>query len=365
MVKVIIIGLIFVALLSIIRAIFFHHEIKTSMIDDLKSEAKILGEYVLSTKQLPLNFNRDVTSFQKLQESTPNQKVYVKYVVVNSHNKENQADAEELKLFDYFLRNKDQKEYFHEYDYKGEVSYQYALPIYLDSNSSLSERTLSVNGPQAMISVRMSNHRGFKNLYGIILKEIFFSLLIIVVMILLLLFLYRNTKKRMSEIDNEANKYAFSDALTGLYNRHYLNHFLEKFTPIQNTEKCFAVLFIDIDDFKNVNDQYGHIVGDCVLKELGQKLQSLTRQEDLLCRYGGEEFLIIISDITKKFVMEKAEHIRISVDEMEFSCQKKKATISIGLSCGKRYDDINKVIEQADKALYRAKTSGKNCIEIF
>lgn len=360
-VKVIMVSLLFIALLSILRAVYFHHEIKNSMLEDIKSEARILTEYILSTENVSLNHHKSPADFKYFKNSDINRNLYVKYVLSHADSEENRADEVEQKLIDYFLHHQDEKEYFDEYISHGEVMYQYAFPVYTKSET---QREKSAK-PQAMVSVRISHEKAFKNLYGLILKEIVFSLITIVMMMVLLIFLYKDTKKRINKIDNEANKYAFTDALTGLYNRHYLDDFLEKFTPIQNPEKCFAVLFIDIDDFKNVNDEYGHIVGDCVLKELGKMLQSITRSEDLLCRYGGEEFLIIISQISRDYVLEKAEHIRKNVDEIKLPCKKEKVTISLGMSCGKNYDNINMIIEQADKALYRAKTSGKNCIEIF
>ena len=178
-------------------------------------------------------------------------------------------------------------------------------------------------------------------------------------------FLYLFVNKEFYRVNNRALNYAFTDALTGLYNRHYLNDFLEKFTSMRKDDTNFAVVFIDIDNFKLVNDTLGHVAGDCILKILASKLKSLTRSKDILCRYGGEEFIIIFSDIPKEKALKKAEHIRSSIQDMLFDCGQHNITISIGLSFGTKEKDINQSIQEADKALYMAKDAGKNCVKVF
>ena len=124
-------------------------------------------------------------------------------------------------------------------------------------------------------------------------------------------------------------------------------------------------MFIDIDKFKQVNDTLGHATGDCMLKILALKLKSSVRPSDILCRYGGEEFIIIISDISKERALAKAEQIRVDIQDMIFDCKQQSITISVGLSFGSRDDDINQVIEESDQALYIAKESGRNCVKVF
>jgi diguanylate cyclase (GGDEF)-like protein len=199
-------------------------------------------------------------------------------------------------------------------------------------------------------------------LYIFFIKEMLLSLVSTVFVIAIL---YIMTKNRIQNINNRAVNYAYTDGLTGLYNRHYLNDFLKKFTPLHKEDTNFAVAFIDIDRFKDINDTLGHGTGDCILKCLALKLKSLTREKDILCRYGGEEFIIIYSDITKKATLEKMEHIRVIVQEMLFNCDHKSITISIGLSFGEKNDDINKIIQESDKALYFAKEAGRNCVKVF
>ena len=198
--------------------------------------------------------------------------------------------------------------------------------------------------------------------YISLLKELSFSFLS-AVFVILILYLFIN--KDFYILKHKAVAYAFTDALTGLYNRRYLNNFLEKFTSLRKDDTNFAVVFIDIDNFKLVNDTLGHVTGDCILKILASKLKLLSRPKDILCRYGGEEFIIIFSDIPKEQALEKAEHIRSNIEGMLFDCEQQKITISVGLSIGTKENDINQSIEEADKALYMAKNAGRNCVKVF
>ena len=127
----------------------------------------------------------------------------------------------------------------------------------------------------------------------------------------------------------------------------------------------FAIAFIDIDNFKEVNDTYGHEVGDDVLQSISKKLLDLTRPNDIVCRYGGEEFLIIMRKISQDIAYDKMEMIRDVVSTLVHQPIDNKVTISIGISIGTENDSIREIIREADKALYTAKNIGKNCVEIF
>ncbi|OHE07163.1 MAG: diguanylate cyclase, partial [Sulfurimonas sp. RIFCSPLOWO2_12_FULL_34_6] len=136
--------------------------------------------------------------------------------------------------------------------------------------------------------------------YIIFFKELIFSVISALVVASIL---YLITKKEIRKINAKARSYAFTDGLTGLYNRHYLNDFLLKFKILRKEGSVFAIAFIDIDKFKEINDTLGHEAGDCILKCLALKLKSLTRTTDTLCRYGGEEFVIIYNDIAKDDIL--------------------------------------------------------------
>lgn len=198
--------------------------------------------------------------------------------------------------------------------------------------------------------------------YIFFIKEFVFS---IISALFVILILYIVTKKEFLKIHTKVRNYAFTDGLTGLYNRHYLNDFLQKFSVLQKKDSFFAVAFIDIDKFKEINDMLGHEAGDCILKCLALKLKSLTRSTDILCRYGGEEFLIIYNDISKEDMLEKMEQIREEVQHHHFKCKHTNITVSIGVSLGNKDDGINRVMQESDKALYIAKSAGRNCVKLF
>lgn len=158
---------------------------------------------------------------------------------------------------------------------------------------------------------------------------------------------------------------AFEDPLTGLYNyRHFeqnLEHELERSI---RTGQATTLMMIDIDHFKAINDQYGHESGNITLIQLGQTLLSALRKLDIACRYGGEEFAIILPStdlLTGTYV---AERIRHTVETMviELDDQTLSITVSIGVASYSPTQEstTHQLIEQADAALYEAKRSGRN-----
>lgn len=160
------------------------------------------------------------------------------------------------------------------------------------------------------------------------------------------------------------------DPLTGLYNRRYLEDFLFKqLHQAERTKASFAILMLDLDHFKKINDTFGHDAGDLVLKELGQILNSDIRLGDIAARYGGEEFVLLLYDIDAQAAKMKAENLRSAISNLQVKYGAQpvgQITASIGISI---YPDDAKspaeVIEAADKALYQAKNKGRNKVILF
>ncbi|HAT2097018.1 TPA: diguanylate cyclase [Legionella pneumophila] len=160
------------------------------------------------------------------------------------------------------------------------------------------------------------------------------------------------------------------DPLTGLYNRRYLEDFLFKqLHQAERTKASFAILMLDLDHFKKINDTFGHNAGDLVLKELGQILNSDIRLGDIAARYGGEEFVLLLYDIDAQAAKMKAENLRSAISNLQVKYGAQpvgQITASIGISV---YPDDAKspaeVIEAADKALYQAKNKGRNKVILF
>lgn len=169
-------------------------------------------------------------------------------------------------------------------------------------------------------------------------------------------------------IDN-INNLAVRDALTGIYNRRYINEKLpiELISSIVN-KKLLSVIMIDIDHYKRVNDTYGHLVGDTVLKTLTGIIQSCIRRDtDWLARYGGEEFLVCLPGAPLRMTVEIAESMRKAIESRAIVSGEHeiKVTASFGVSCRIYTKDNNyeDVIEEADKNLLLAKRNGRNRVE--
>jgi len=168
---------------------------------------------------------------------------------------------------------------------------------------------------------------------------------------------FENLKDKNTQIELIANK----DPLTDLFNRRYIQ-VLQK--NIQNSKFTFGIIMLDIDFFKKINDTYGHNTGDNVLIQFAQILKNETRGDDTVVRYGGEEFLIILQNIPKEFLLTKAEQIRKKIEATHFASVG-KITASLGVALSTIEDDIYRIINHADTALYRAKNNGRNNTQLY
>ena len=150
------------------------------------------------------------------------------------------------------------------------------------------------------------------------------------------------------------------DILTGLSNRLAIEEFVSSFIrETQEYQKVFSIIMADIDDFKQINDLYGHQRGDEVLKEISEIFKSLIRANDHIGRWGGEEFLIVLPQTSYIQAKELAERLRHGVSSYMFKTIGHK-TASFGVAEIEEKDTINSLIEKADKALYISKEVGKN-----
>jgi diguanylate cyclase (GGDEF)-like protein len=160
------------------------------------------------------------------------------------------------------------------------------------------------------------------------------------------------------EIKNKANK----DYLTGLYNRRYLFHIGNKlYEEYKNNDKLFAIAIIDIDNFKTINDTYGHDIGDISLKEVSKILNKNITSNALISRLGGEEFCICFYNRSEKEILDLLEYIRndFEVNIIKIANLELKYTVSIGCSFDFK-NNIDEMINDADKYLYLAKNDGRN-----
>lgn len=186
----------------------------------------------------------------------------------------------------------------------------------------------------------------------------------------------KKIRARMKDIQQEADKAKKSqepaldsmhDALTGLYNRNIYNKRIEEsLAEFERYKTSSALIVCDIDHFKNVNDTFGHKVGDLVLKKIATLIKRNLRKNDFIARYGGEEFVIILSHTHSNEAFKIGEHLRTKISEARFLYNKEKEirlTVSGGISIFREGDNPNTVFERANKALYDAKRSGRNMIK--
>ena len=161
------------------------------------------------------------------------------------------------------------------------------------------------------------------------------------------------------------------DPLTGLYNRRYATEHLDKINSrSQETGKPFALMLLDIDNFKRVNDAHGHPTGDRVLKEFAQRIQDNMRGVDLVSRLGGEEFLVAMPDTTQDEARIAGERLRRVIEQDFFELQSANKhlsiTVSIGVTVGSAEPaEVDVLLQEADQALYASKAEGRNQVTLF
>jgi diguanylate cyclase (GGDEF)-like protein len=159
------------------------------------------------------------------------------------------------------------------------------------------------------------------------------------------------------------------DPLTGLYNRRYMEESLEReIRRADRKKRPLPALMIDIDNFKRFNDTLGHAAGDALLRATGTFLQSRMRKDDIVCRYGGEEFTIIMPESSVEVAQQRAERLREDVKKLDISLNGQflgSVSFSVGLACFPQNGASGEeILRAADLALYRAKSSGRDCVVV-
>jgi len=173
----------------------------------------------------------------------------------------------------------------------------------------------------------------------------------------------------LRQAQNELQEQAIRDPLTGLYNRRYLNETIDReLAHAVRSGYPISFVMIDMDHFKNVNDTFGHMIGDSLLQRFAAQLLNQIRMGDIVCRYGGEEFLVVLPNVTTDIAYQIAERWRRAAQESKFldNGSEIKITISCGIAefplNGGKCDDL---ITVADKAMYHAKAKGRNRVVIW
>lgn len=167
----------------------------------------------------------------------------------------------------------------------------------------------------------------------------------------------------------QTEELAITDGLTGLYvHNHFHQRLAEEITHAIKKNKCFSLLMIDIDHFKDYNDQYGHSAGDSVLKDIAVIIKSLAGKDGMAARYGGEEFCLLLPSVSKKEALTIAEDLKKKVETHHFVLRRveSRVTVSIGVVSFPQDGQFeNELIQRVDKCLYQAKALGRNRVCTF
>lgn len=167
----------------------------------------------------------------------------------------------------------------------------------------------------------------------------------------------------------ETQKLAITDDLTKLYNNRYVNQRLnEMIREHQRNGRPFSVLFLDLDGFKGVNDSFGHLIGGRTLIEIGRVIFNTVRKEDMVARYGGDEFIVIMPETAASEALGMAEEIRVAIQNHDFQKALQREihlSASFGISvCPDHAESLTELIQKADNAMYAVKYSGKNSVQL-
>ena len=193
--------------------------------------------------------------------------------------------------------------------------------------------------------------------------RIMFSLVLVTFLTSIYEYLRENSFKRMHELSQRLEEASYKDPLTEIYNRRGIHKEIECLCQEYKKEKNnFSLMLCDIDYFKSINDTYGHQAGDEVLKKVVVEIKHLLRKNDIVGRWGGEEFLILLPYTALNDAYKVAENIRKTIENISFSYKNYSIvlTLSIGIAENKEDTPIDEVIKKADENMYKAKEEGRN-----
>jgi diguanylate cyclase (GGDEF)-like protein len=173
--------------------------------------------------------------------------------------------------------------------------------------------------------------------------------------------------QRSFHLQREYERAAKTDLLTGVHNRRWMDEmFPRQIARSERSGQPLALMMVDIDRFKRVNDTYGHQLGDVVLKATARRLAETLRPTDFLVRYGGEEFLAMLPGASQAQALAAAERLRLAVERADLAAPEPgamlKVTVSIGVAVLAPGESLAQLTERADNALYRAKAAGRNTV---
>jgi diguanylate cyclase (GGDEF)-like protein len=172
-----------------------------------------------------------------------------------------------------------------------------------------------------------------------------------------------------AQLFKEMEKLAITDSLTGLFNRRYFFAFAENEIERSNRyHKHLSIIMMDIDHFKKINDNFGHQTGDRVLKEIANICLAILRKVDVMCRYGGEEFTVLLPETEVADAAHAAERMCTAISSLRLKTEKGEVSVSVSIGVAemdKSRSSFEKLLAAADTALYSAKEAGRNRVRVF
>ncbi|HTP05751.1 MAG TPA: diguanylate cyclase [Nitrospirota bacterium] len=281
--------------------------------------------------------------------------------LLNPHNQPDEFEAEALRMFERGGKNEVSRvEQINNRSY-----FRYMAPLFVEEEclQCHGEQDYHIGDVRGGISITFDiediQHKLKLNTASIIT----FGITTTSLLIFLIYFFMAQLIKKLADARNRIENIAITDDLTGIFNRrHILSRFGEEFEKVKRLKTNLSCILADIDQFKSVNDTHGHLAGDEVLKEISHRIRNTIRAYDILGRYGGEEFLILLPDTGLEDAKNLAERIRVHVKDTPVISG--KITISLGVTAMQAQDQtVDDIIKRADDRLYRAKKSGRDRVE--
>jgi diguanylate cyclase (GGDEF)-like protein len=281
--------------------------------------------------------------------------------LLNPHNQPDEFETQALQMFERREKSEASRvEQIHNRSY-----FRYMAPLYVEDECLQCHREQNYNigdvrgGISITFDIEDIQHKLKVNTISII----FFGITTTVLLVWLIYFFMAQLIEKLAEARNRIESIAITDDLTGIFNRrHILSRFAEEFEKVKRLKTNLSCILADIDQFKSVNDTHGHLAGDEVLKEISRRIRNTIRAYDILGRYGGEEFLILLPNSDLEDAKNLAERIRVHVKDGPIISS--KITISLGVTAMQAQDQtIDDIIKRADERLYRAKKSGRDRVE--
>jgi len=278
--------------------------------------------------------------------------------LINPHNKPDEFEEKALRQFETgAVKELFQTELINKRRY-----FRYMAPLYIEQDclQCHKHQNYAIGEVRGGISISFDVEELQSKIKYNTITIVVFGIITILLLLGLIYFFMSRLIKKLEEARQTIEQIAITDQLTEVFNRrHIMSRFEEEFEKFKRLKKNVSCIMADVDNFKAVNDSYGHLVGDQVLKAISHRIRNTVRAYDILGRYGGEEFLIIMPDTSLEDARELADRIRTRVKEE--TVNNATITLSLGVVCVEESDrSVDDIIRRADQNLYKAKKDGKD-----